>query len=49
MPRGTTILTEAQKQEIIKCVTDKGERVVDIACEYKIDPKIIYNTISNLK
>jgi len=45
MPRGVPTLTEAQKQEIIKCVTDKGERAVDLAREYKVDPKIIYNLL----
>jgi len=45
MPRGIPTLTEAQKQEIIKRVTDKGERAVDLAREYKVDPKIIYNLL----
>jgi transposase-like protein len=45
MPRGIPTLTEAQKQEIIKRVTDKGERAVDLAKEYKVDPKIIYNLL----
>ena len=47
MPRGIPSLTEAQKQEIIKRVTDKGERVSDLAREYKVDPKIIYNLLKN--
>ena len=45
MPKGTPCLTEIQKQEIIKRVTDKGERVVDLAKEFKVDPKIIYNLL----
>ena len=45
MPRGIPSLTQDQKQEIIKRVTDKGERVVDLAREYKVDPKIIYNLL----
>ena len=36
MPRGIPSLTEAQKQEIIKRVTDKGERAVDLSKEFKI-------------
>jgi len=45
MPRGIPSLTEIQKQEIIKRVTNKGERAVDLAREYKFDPKIIYNLL----
>ena len=45
MPKGIPCLTEIQKQEIIKRVTDKGERVVDLAKEFKVDPKIIYNLL----
>ena len=44
MPKGIPCLTEIQKQEIIKRVTDKGERAVDLAKEFKVDPKIIYKT-----
>jgi len=47
MPRGIPSLTETQKQEIIKRVTDKGERAVDLAREHKVDPKIIYNLLKN--
>ena len=45
MPRGIPSLNETQKQEIIKRITDKGERAVDLAKEYKVDPKIIYNLL----
>ena len=45
MPKGIPCLTEIQKQEIIKRVTDKGERVVDLAKEFKVNPKIIYNLL----
>jgi transposase-like protein len=45
MPRGIPSLTEVQKQEIIKSVTDEGERAVDLAKEYKVDPKIIYHLL----
>ena len=45
MPKGIPCLTEIQKQEIIKRVTDKGERAVDLAKEFKVDPKIIYNLL----
>ena len=47
MPRGIPSLTEAQRQEIIKRVTDKGERVSDLACEYNVVPKTIYNLLKN--
>lgn len=45
MPKGIPCLTEIQKQEIIKRVSDKGDRVVDLAKEFKVDPKIIYNLL----
>ncbi|MBM3590670.1 MAG: hypothetical protein FJX30_04800 [Alphaproteobacteria bacterium] len=45
MPRGIPSLTEIQKQEIIKRVINKGARAVDLAREYKFDPKIIYNLL----
>ena len=45
MPKGIPCLTEIQKQEIIKRVTDKGECAVDLAKEFKVDPKIIYNLL----
>lgn len=47
MPKGVPSLTEAQKSEIIKRVTDKGERVPDLAREYNVVPKIIYNLLRN--
>ena len=43
MPRGIPSLTEVQRSEIIKRVTDNGERVSDLAREYNIVPKTIYN------
>ena len=45
MPKGIPCLTEIQKQEIIKRVTDKGERAVDLAKEFKVNQKIIYNLL----
>ena len=39
MPRGIPSLTEAQTQEIIKRINDKGERVFDLAREYKVESK----------
>lgn len=47
MPRGIPSLTESQKSEIIKRVTDKGERVSELAAEYNVAPKIIYNLLKN--
>ena len=47
MPKGIPSLTEIQKSEIIKRVTDKGERVSDLAREYDIVPKIIYTLLRN--
>ncbi len=43
MPRGYPSLNETQKSEIINRVSDKGERVPDLAREYGVIPKTIYN------
>jgi transposase-like protein len=45
MPRGIPSLNEVQKSEIIKRVTDKGERVPDLSREYGVVPKTIYNLL----
>lgn len=47
MPRGIPSLTEFQKSEIIKRVTDNGERVPDLAKEYDVNPKTIYNLLKS--
>ena len=47
MPRGIPSLSEVQKLEIIKRVTDKGERVPELAREYDVVPKTIYNLLKN--
>lgn len=47
MPRGYPSLTSDQRIEIIKRVTDKGERVPDLAREYGVSNKIIYNLLKN--
>lgn len=46
MPRGYPSLSPSQKQEILSRVKDKGERVADLAKEYGVNPKIIYNLLS---
>ena len=45
MPRGYPSLTPEQKQELINRVKEKGERVADLAQEYGIKPKVIYNLL----
>lgn len=47
MPRGYPSLTQEQKQEIIGRVKDKGERVSELAKEYGVVPKTIYNLLAN--
>ena len=50
MPKGYPSLNEIQKSEIINRVTDKGERVPDLAREYGeygVIPKTIYNLLRN--
>lgn len=39
-------LTNEQKQEIINRIKEKGESVADLAKEYGILPKTIYNLLS---
>lgn len=46
MPKGYPSLTTEQKQEIINRVKDKGERVADLAKEYGVTAKTIYNLLS---
>lgn len=43
MPKGYPSLTPEQKQTIIARIKEKGERVADLAKEYGVSPKIIYN------
>lgn len=45
MPKGYPSLGEEQKQEIIKRIKEKGERVPELAKEYGIAPKTIYNLL----
>ena len=47
MPRGIPSLNTSQRSEIIRRVTDNGERVSDLAREYDICPKTIYNLLRN--
>lgn len=47
MPKGIPSLTTNQRLEIIKRVTDKGERVPELAREYGVVPKTIYNLLKN--
>lgn len=45
MPKGCPSLTEEQKQEITGRIKEKGERVADLAQEYGVVPKTIYNLL----
>lgn len=45
MPKGFPSLTKEQKQEIINRIKEKGERVADLAKEYGVVPKTIYNLL----
>lgn len=45
MPKGYPTLSEEQKQEIINRIKEKGERVPELAKEYGIVPKTIYNLL----
>lgn len=46
MPKGYPALTQDQKQIIISRIKDKGERVADLAKEYGVVPKTIYNLLA---
>lgn len=45
MPRGYPVLNNEQKEEIILRIKEKGEKVSDLAKEYGINPKNIYNLL----
>jgi transposase-like protein len=47
MPTGYPALTTEQKEEIITKVRDKGEKVPDLAKEYGVWSKTIYNLLRN--
>lgn len=47
MPKGYPVLTPEQKQEIVGRIKDKGERVSELAKEYGVVPKTIYNLLAN--
>ena len=46
MPKGYPALTPDQKREIVKRIKEKGERVADLAKEYGVVPKTIYNLLA---
>lgn len=43
MPKGYPSLSSEQKQTITARIKEKGERVVDLAKEYGVSPRIIYH------
>ena len=45
MPRGYPSLTDVQKQQIISRIREKGETVSDLAKEYGVVSKTIYNLL----
>ena len=46
MPKGFPSLTKEQKQEIINRIKERGEPVSDLAKEYGVVPKTIYNLLA---
>ncbi len=46
MPKGYPILDESQKQEIIDRVKKNGESVTDLAKEYGVHSKTIYQLLA---
>ena len=47
MPTGYPALTTKQKEEIIARIRDNGEKVPDLAKEYGVWSKTIYNLLRN--
>lgn len=47
MPKGYPALSQEQKKEIISRIKDKGERAADLAKEYGVVPKTIYNLLNH--
>ena len=45
MPKGHPALSEVQKKEIVARVSENGERVPDLAREFNIHSKTIYNLL----
>jgi len=45
MPTGYPILDKEQKKEVLKRIKEKGERVPDLAKEYGVSAKTIYNML----
>jgi transposase-like protein len=45
MPRGYPALNESQKKEIIRRVTDNGEKVSELSKEYGVVSKTIYKLL----
>lgn len=48
MPKGYPSLTSEQKQEIMHRVKEQGERIPDLAKEYGVWPKSIYNALGRM-
>ena len=48
MAKGYPALTPEQKQEIVRRIKEKGERVPDLAKEYGVWPKSIYNALGRM-
>lgn len=46
MPRGYPSLTSEQRQEIMTRIKEKGEAVADLAKEYGVRSRIIYDMLS---
>ena len=46
MPKGYPSLSLEQKQQVIVRIKEKGETVQDLAKEYGVPPKTIYNMLA---
>ena len=45
MPRGFPTLTAEQRQTVIKRIKENGEQVPELAKEYGVKPRIIYDML----
>jgi len=47
MPKGYPTLNNEQKQEILRRIQNEGAKVADLAREYGVNPRNIYNFLRN--
>lgn len=46
MPTGYPSITPEQRQELVSRIREKGQKVIDLAKEYGVQPRTIYGYLS---